>query len=143
MTMLHAAGDRSWSAQSFDHSIGTKQHGLRDCKAECLRSFQVDDKLEFGRLLDRQVARLCAIHNALDVIRSPPIDHCPVGRKGEQAPDGAPTPIKTIGTSDVARTTATVADVVVVTITSGLSASSSVATPGNRAIGVKRLLIKV
>src|SRR6516164_6869497 len=52
---------------SLDHLVGEHLHGIGDNKSECLRGLYVDDKLELGWLLNRQVGRLLAIENAPDV----------------------------------------------------------------------------
>ena len=39
----------------------------RHVEAECLRGLEVDDKLEFGRLLDWQIGRLGALQDLVDV----------------------------------------------------------------------------
>ena len=44
--------------------------GRRDREAERLGGGQVDDQIKLGRLLDRQVARLCSAQNIVDVIGS-------------------------------------------------------------------------
>ena len=49
------------SATSFDDLVGAGEERLRDGEAERLGGLQVDHQLEFGRLLDRQVAGLCAL----------------------------------------------------------------------------------
>ena len=42
---------------SFDHLVGERDQFVRDLKSELLRSLQLDRQLEFGRLLNRNVAR--------------------------------------------------------------------------------------
>src|SRR5499427_1401454 len=42
----------------FDHLVGAGEHRPGNGKTERLGALQVDDKLEFGRLLDRNVGRL-------------------------------------------------------------------------------------
>ena len=44
----------------LDHLVRAEQQFVGDCDAEHLGGFAVDQKLEFRRLLDRQVARFCA-----------------------------------------------------------------------------------
>ena len=51
---------RGKTASLFDHLVGAgEQHG-RHLDAERLRGRQVDDEIELGRLLDRDVAWLCS-----------------------------------------------------------------------------------
>jgi hypothetical protein len=53
----------------FDHLVGTQQDPRRYRHAERFGRFEVDDRLERGRLLDRQIGRLFSFDNAacLDV----------------------------------------------------------------------------
>ena len=44
----------------FDHLVGAADQRQRNGEAERLGSLQVDDQLDFGGLLDRQVGRLLA-----------------------------------------------------------------------------------
>ena len=47
----------------LDHLVGRGQQRFRDGKPERLRRFEVDDQLEFGRLLDWQVCGLGAVED--------------------------------------------------------------------------------
>jgi len=42
----------------FDYLVGPRKDRRRDHDAECLGGLQVNDQLECGRLLDRQIGRL-------------------------------------------------------------------------------------
>jgi hypothetical protein len=46
-------GHKQTSAASFDHLVGDSKYSRGDCKAERLRSFQVDAQLKFSWLYDR------------------------------------------------------------------------------------------
>ena len=48
-------------ANLFDHLVGAADQRQRNGEAERLGSLQVDDKLDFGGLLDRQIGRLLAL----------------------------------------------------------------------------------
>src|SRR5215468_7400743 len=52
------------------HLVGDGKKGRGDREAEGRGSLGVDQKAEFGRLLDRQVSRLGAIENLRDKIES-------------------------------------------------------------------------
>jgi hypothetical protein len=51
----------------FDHLVGCLQEWLRDGEAKRLRSLEIDDQLEFGRLLDRQVTGLGTFEDTIDI----------------------------------------------------------------------------
>src|SRR5689334_12531716 len=51
----------------FDDLIGGTDKGRRHIQAERLGGFQVDDEMEFGRLLHRQVGRPLALQDAIDI----------------------------------------------------------------------------
>jgi len=52
----------------FDHLVRPDEQGGRHCEAERFGSFHVDHQLEFGRLLYRQIGRLGASENSIDVV---------------------------------------------------------------------------
>ena len=47
----------------FEHLIGGREQGWRQGNAECLGGREIDDKFEFGGLLDRNVGGLRAFEN--------------------------------------------------------------------------------
>ena len=51
---------------SFDHLVGTGEERGRDRKAEFAGSFEIDHKLKFRGLLDRQIGGFCALQNFVD-----------------------------------------------------------------------------
>ena len=71
---MAAPDDRPLPAQeqSFDHAVGTKQDRWRDGEIEHPSGVQIDDQLELRRLLDRQIARLRAIEDLVDVFGCAP-----------------------------------------------------------------------
>ena len=55
------------SSLLLDQFVGDCAQPLRYGEAERLRSPEVNDKLEFGRLLNRQVRRLSALEYPIDI----------------------------------------------------------------------------
>src|SRR5262245_13008052 len=54
----------------LDHLVDAQQERLGDGQAECLGGREVDDEIELGGLLDREVARLCPAQNLVDIVAS-------------------------------------------------------------------------
>jgi hypothetical protein len=61
--------DSSIAAKSFlfDHLVCADKQEGRHSKAEFLGRLQIDNQLKFGRLLNRQIGRLGAFENLIDV----------------------------------------------------------------------------
>src|SRR5947207_2337985 len=57
-------------AHSLDHLVGTGEQYRRHSNAKCPGGLHIDDQLEMGRLLDRQVGRPGAFQDFVDVHRS-------------------------------------------------------------------------
>src|SRR5262249_58100083 len=58
---------------SFDHLVGAGEQSRWHVEAERLRGLEIYDKLELGRLLDRQVPRLRTPEDAINIgCGSPP-----------------------------------------------------------------------
>jgi hypothetical protein len=51
----------------LDYLVGAPEDRHRNRQAERARGLQIDDELELGRLLDRQLARLRAFEDLVDV----------------------------------------------------------------------------
>src|SRR5262249_57605822 len=62
-----AAEQRYELACSLDHLVGAGEHARRQLKAERLCCLEVDDQLVLGGRLYRQIGRLLALENAIDV----------------------------------------------------------------------------
>jgi hypothetical protein len=60
---------------SFDHLIGAEHEPGWNFMPDLLRSVEIDDNLEFGRLLDRPIGGLRAPQYPID-ITSPPAGMC-------------------------------------------------------------------
>ena len=58
-----------YTVVSFYDLVGEAEDQWRDRKAERVCGLEVDDKLEFGRLINRDVARLGAVEDIMHVIR--------------------------------------------------------------------------
>src|SRR5881397_2132666 len=54
-----------------DHLIRPQQQRGRDREAEGLGGLEVDDQLELGRLLERQICRIRALQDPIHVARGP------------------------------------------------------------------------
>jgi hypothetical protein len=51
----------------FDHLVGAGEHRCRHFEAEGFRGLEVDYQLVLGRRLHRQVGRLLALEDAIDI----------------------------------------------------------------------------
>src|SRR5262245_15677653 len=54
----------------LDHLIPPQQHRLRDRQAQRLGGLEIDEQLELGGLLDRQIGRLCTLEDLVNISRS-------------------------------------------------------------------------
>src|SRR5262249_26555369 len=63
----HSDAARGPSTPSCDHVGGAAEQGWRHVEAESLGRDQVDDQLEFGRCLHRQVAWLLALEDTIHI----------------------------------------------------------------------------
>ena len=52
----------------FDHFVGASEQRRRDGKAEYLGGGEVDNEIELGRLLDRQIAGFGPTQNLIDIV---------------------------------------------------------------------------
>src|ERR1700757_5097559 len=57
-------------AHSFDHLVSAQEERLGDRQSKHLGGGKIDGKIEFGRLLNWQVAGLCAPQDFIDILRS-------------------------------------------------------------------------
>ena len=54
---MSALCQKQTSAASFDHLVGYGEYAGWNCKAKRPRSIEIDNELELGRLLHRQIGR--------------------------------------------------------------------------------------
>src|SRR5215472_12030721 len=80
---------------SFDHLVSAGEQRRRHFQAERLCSRQIDDEIEFGRLLDRKVGWLRPTQNLVDKVASTPEQIWEVWSIGHQAArfDVVPRPV--------------------------------------------------
>ena len=65
--------DSSFVRASLDHLVGAGEQSGRDGEAERLSGEQIDDEIEFGRLLDWDVGRLGPTQNLVDITSRAPV----------------------------------------------------------------------
>ena len=57
----------AFPGDSFKNLVGACENGRRNIETKRLRCLEINDEIEFYRLLDREVCRLCAFENSPDV----------------------------------------------------------------------------
>ena len=60
-------------APSFDHLICPRQHVRRNRQADLLCGFEIDDEIEFRRLLDRKIGGFSAFQDLVDIHGGAPV----------------------------------------------------------------------
>src|SRR5262245_54484523 len=83
----HSDAARGPSTPSFDHLVRAGEQSGRDFDAERPRGFEVEHQLELDGGLDRKLARLLALEDAVDVAGRPPIIIEHVISVGQEATD--------------------------------------------------------
>ena len=79
-----ATGSLAKKHQLFDHLVSARKQGVWYVEADRLGCLQVDHQLELGRVLDRQLSRLLALQNAIDVPPGAPVEVDVVDAVGRQ-----------------------------------------------------------
>ena len=72
----------------FDHLVGAGEQRWRHREAERLGSLEIDHQLVLGRRLHRQVGRLLALEDAIDIAGGAPVLVEQIGPVGDQAAAG-------------------------------------------------------
>jgi hypothetical protein len=60
---MSTLGQKRTSVASFNHLVGAQQECLGEVQAKSLSGGQIDNEIELGRLLDRQISGLCPAQN--------------------------------------------------------------------------------
>src|SRR5262245_11281398 len=58
----------------LDHLVSAGEHARWNVEAERLGGHQIDDEVEFGRLLDRNVGRFRPAQNLVDMLGRTPVE---------------------------------------------------------------------
>src|SRR3954453_16719255 len=83
-----ATKQRTSADRLFDHLVGTTEQRRWHVQSECLSSLEVDNQFVPGGSLDRQVGRLLALEDAINIRSGGPtlIDQIrPVGKQAADA----------------------------------------------------------
>src|SRR5262245_42436942 len=84
--MSQCGRQSSWLTNSADHLVRLVEEQRRQREAEDLGSLEVDDELEFCRLLHGQIRRFGTLQDSVDIIGSAPVQGGNARPIGHEAP---------------------------------------------------------
>jgi len=58
---------RTLERRLFDHLVGAGENCWWNIQTKRLRCFEINDQIEFYGLLDRELCRVCALENLIDI----------------------------------------------------------------------------
>src|SRR5262245_965660 len=82
--LMHCSKLAAWGNALFDHLVGASEQRRGHGEAERIGGREINEEIEFGRLLDRDVSRLRSAQNLIDQVGSSAPHVSPVRSIGHQ-----------------------------------------------------------